>query len=700
MSVFGVIASVVIQLTNGVSFVEALSSAAAERARDAKQGIEIVVGVKGRALSQPIVIDSALQPKGAGKLTIRGEGGVRPRIFGSSSVKGWKRLGKKMNGRNDVWVADVSDRNLEDQLESLFLDGRMMTLARYPNFNPKMPYSGGWAYVPGRWISMYDFPKVEPAGNRIEMKVGEKDWHDWAVPSEGRIVIFPRQRFGSSYVRIADLDRATKTVRFASNLCDVPRPGDSYILSGFREELDDFGEWCHDLKGKKLYFIPPKGVDPEKHLVTIPTLGHIVEVRDASNVSFENLEFCAGLGGAIVQGGASNAFRGCVFHDLARLAVDLAGGKDHLVGDCDFYDLGRGAVHITGGGNRENPNGTTVENCHIHHIGRLSHADSAIFMEGCGFRVRHNLFHDLPHWAVFHTGNCHELTDNRVHHYMLETEDGAAFYTCNPNGNRNTVVARNWISDGIGFGKCAGYGPLAFYVNSHGLYFDAGPGGGKIYDNVIERVSCMALKMDSNDNQLVSNNVFHCIGRPELHHWSYMSNLSGASSVEKPCCSNVLVRNIWNYPNCPEGTYVLVQGADVSLSTIDYNWICTGKEGGDPRPRNGDLKLIPWKEDWQRKRGADVHSVVSKSIAFVKPEAGDFTPKNRDIPKKLGIHPLNLKDAGLYVSEFRKSIGPEPDGCANHPEWLKHDPNHVNPRQSQRKNGQKGKRNNENDQRK
>ena len=49
---------------------------------------------------------------------------------------------------------------------------------------------------------------------------------------------------------------------------------------------------------------------------------------------------------------------------------------------------------------------------------------SAIFMEGCGFRVRHNLFHDLPHWAVFHTGNCHELTDNRVHHYMLETEDG------------------------------------------------------------------------------------------------------------------------------------------------------------------------------------------------------------------------------------------------------------------------------------
>ena len=686
MFALGVIAAVVIQLTNGVSFAEALSSAASERARDAKQEIEIVVGIKGRALSQPIVIDSTLQPKGAGKLTIRGERGMRPRLFGSQPVKGWKRLGRKMNGRTDVWEADISGFELTDQLEALFLDGRMMTLARYPNFNPKMPYSGGWAYVPGNWRSMYTFIQGPDAPKRTEMPVEEKDWHDWKVPTEGRIVIFPRQRFGSSYVRIGDFDRTDRKLIFAGNLCDLPYPGDSYILSGFREELDDFGEWCHDLKGKKVYFIPPKGVDPEKHLVTIPTLGHIVEVRGASNVSFENLEFCAGLGGAIVQGGVSNVFRGCVFRDLARQALDLSWGREHLIGDCDFYDLGRGAVHITGNGSREKPNGTTVDNCHIHHIGRLSHCDNAIFMEGCGFRVRHNLFHDLPHWAVFHTGNCHELTDNRVHHYMLETEDGAAFYTCNPNGNRHTVIARNWISDGIGFGKCAGFGPLAFYVNSHGLYFDAGPGEGKVYDNVIERVSCMALKMDSNDRQLVSNNVFHCIGRPELLHWSYMSNLSGAPSAEKPCCSNVLVRNIWTYPDCPNGTYVLVQGgADVSLQTIDYNWICTGKEGGDPRPRNGDLKLIPWKEDWQRKRGADVHSVVSKSIAFVKPKAGDFTPKNRDIPKKLGIHPLNLKDAGLYVSEFRKTIGKEPDGCANHPEWLKRDPNHVNPRQSQRK---------------
>ena len=268
-------AAVLIQATNGVPFTAALDQVAAERARDQKADIVLEIGVKGFALLKPIYIDRELQPTGAGKLTIRGAKGMRPKIFGSVPVKNWKRVKKKMNGRSDVWVADVSALDPVDQLDALFMDGAMMTLARYPNFNPKMPYSGGWAYVPGRWVSMYHFPKPEPAGGRTEMRVGKKDWHNWAVPSEGRIVIFPRQRYGSSYIRIADLDRENMMLKFAGNLCDVPRPGDTYILSGFREELDDFGEWFHDLKEKKVYFIPPKGKDPNKCLVTVPSVNSI-----------------------------------------------------------------------------------------------------------------------------------------------------------------------------------------------------------------------------------------------------------------------------------------------------------------------------------------------------------------------------------------------------------------------------------------
>jgi len=676
---FALIAAVVIPMTNGVSFAEAFAQVAAARAQDRKADIELVVAVKGKALAQPLVIDGALQPADAGWLTVRGEKGMRPRLLGSLPVKDWKRLGKKMNGRKDVWVADVSGRNLADQVDALFLDGKLMPMARYPNFDPKSPYAGGWAYVPGRWISMYATPKVEPAGSRTDMLVGAKDWHDWAVPTEGRIVIFPKQRYSSSYVRIADFDRAAKRLRFAGKLCSVPRPGDAYFLCGFREELDDFGEWCHDLKGGKLYFIPPKGKDPNKCLVTIPSADAIFQLDKAHHVSIENLEICAGRTAVDTKGCSFVSVRGCVIHDtVGRNAVAFEKGHDNELRDSDLFDLGFRAVHITGGGVTQ-PN--TVENCYIHHVGKVNHAAAAIFMEGCGYRVRHNLFHDLPQWAVFHTGNHHELTDNRVHHFMTETDDGGAFYTCNANGNVGTVTARNWISDGYGIAKAAGIGPYKFYNNSHGLYFDAGPNSGFAYDNVIERVSGMGVKLNENHSQVISNNVFYCTGRAGLGPWSYAMNLSSAKPKGPDDCGkgvaygNQLVRNIWYYPNCPKQIYVLIQGADCARNTFDYNWICVGKEAKAPKFRDG----VTWEDDWKGKWGLDRHSVVASDLAFVAPKQGDFTPKNRHVMQQLGIRPLVMKGCGLYVNEYRPQLPKEAEGCADHPEWIKNPTDHVNP---------------------
>ena len=68
-------------------------------------------------------------------------------------MTGWRRT--SFNGRDDVWVADVSALKLKSQLPLLFHDGASMTLCRYPNADPRRPYSGGWAYVPGKAVSMY-----------------------------------------------------------------------------------------------------------------------------------------------------------------------------------------------------------------------------------------------------------------------------------------------------------------------------------------------------------------------------------------------------------------------------------------------------------------------------------------------------------------------------------------------------------------
>ena len=642
----------------GVSFQDALKEVYKVRTTNTTDDIEILLEPKGYGFRRAIYIDNTMASAKGGRLIIRPSGktltGVKPIFYGSLPVKGWKRVAKPMNGRSDVYVADVSAFEFSNQVTGLFLNGRKMRLARYPNFDPKDPYAGGWAFVPGKWISMYDFPGGE---NRTDVKVGDKDWHNWSVPTEGIMTIFPRQRYGSSRVPIAALDAEKKIIKTAKNMCDVARPGDTYFVAGFREELDAPGEWFHDLKAQKLYFIPPKGTDMMKAKITIPTMTRVFNLKGASNVTFEDVEFCAADQSVLVEGGSDVAFIGCKFHDFVGTALDLYGASKHRIQDCDFYDVGGSAIHMTGG-SQENPNDTVVENCHIYNVADETYCSSAIFMEGWGFHIRHNLLHDLPHWGVFHTGGMHELTDNRVHHYMLETEDGAAFYTCNELGNHLTTIARNWISDGIGFAKCAGYGPLSFYQNCHGFYFDSGPGDGFIYDNVMERVSGMCLKMDSNHNQLVSNNVFTACGRPELLHWSYNMNLSG-----KEAANNKLIHNVWDYPDCPSSIYVLIQGADITKNTFDYNLINSGS-------KTPHIQKMEWKKGWQEKLGADKNSLLVSTINFKDSAKGDFTLKNETPAKELGIHPVNVSKAGLYVTKHRPKITKCREGAAEHPEWF------------------------------
>lgn len=656
-----------IQVGQEKSFQEALDDVVGFRATNTADDVEIVLAGKGYGFRKEVFIDSMHAPAGGGRLVIRAADGERPIFYGSLPVRGWKRTAKKMNGRRDVWEADVTELDLDQQLDGFFVNGKMMRLARYPNYDPEAPYAGGWAYVPGRWISMYDFPGNE---TREAVKIGKDDWHDWAEPKEGIMTIFPRQRFGSSRVKVLGIDREARTLS-VKPLCDVPRPGDTYFVSGFREELDAPGEWYHDLAGKKLYFIPPKGVDMAKAKVTVPIIRRVFNLKGANNITFEGIEFCAADQSVRVEGGTGVQFIGCEFHDFTGTALDLFWGSGNLVRDCDFHDIGAGAIHMTGGSREKLADGE-VENCYFHHIATVTYCSNAIFMEGWGFRVKHCLMHDLMHWGVFHTGGMHELTDNRIHHYMLETEDGAAFYTCNQLGNCGTHIARNWISDGVGFAKCAGWGPLAFFQNAHGLYFDAGPGDGFVYDNVIERVSGMTLKMDGNHGQLVSNNVFTACGRPNLLHWSYNMNMSGGE--EFPAVGNRLVHNVWDYPACPNSIYVLVQGSvDLSKNTFDWNVINVGKDAKWPH-----VQKMDWKEGWVKKHGRDVNSRVVHGLKFKDPANGDFTLKNSAMMKEMKLRPVIVTKSGLHVSKHRPRIPKEADGAANHPEWFKN-PHHVNP---------------------
>ena len=96
-----------IQMTNGVSVADAFYQAAEARASDEQAEIVVNVDLSGKALNRPIFIDDVMQPRGAGKLTIRGVGKKRPRFLGSLPVRGWKKARDRVNRRTDVWAENL-----------------------------------------------------------------------------------------------------------------------------------------------------------------------------------------------------------------------------------------------------------------------------------------------------------------------------------------------------------------------------------------------------------------------------------------------------------------------------------------------------------------------------------------------------------------------------------------------------------------
>ena len=78
---------------------------------------------------------------------------ARPLLVGGAVVTGWKK--STFNGRADVFEADLKPLALTVPFRQVYLNGKRLTWARYPNEDPTHPYSGGWAYVDGVRPPMY-----------------------------------------------------------------------------------------------------------------------------------------------------------------------------------------------------------------------------------------------------------------------------------------------------------------------------------------------------------------------------------------------------------------------------------------------------------------------------------------------------------------------------------------------------------------
>ena len=701
----------ILNVSNGEELAAAMKSVKSIRAANRDAPVEILLASGDYDVPGEICLREGrgFISSDTAKVEIRAAPGARPRLCGGTVVTGWRRT--SFNGRDDVWVADVSALKLKSQLPLLFHDGASMTLCRYPNADPRRPYSGGWAYVPGKAVSMYK----EIEGERDdEVPVRPEDWRDRACPKEGRICIFPRYNWWNKVLPIAACDATNRVLRLAARIGKgfAPRANDRYCLMGYREDLDQPGEWYHDLADGKVYFITPDGSDPNAKRTAVLADGHpVFRLDNVTNVVVRGLEICEAAAAVAMNGADRCEVVACRIHDIGFASGNAVtvNGTRCAVRDCDVWNVGAYGIHVSGGHRRryapDTRDGNVVENNYIHHTGLLNRHGFGVYVAGQGSRVSRNLMHDMPRGGIFYSGRFLTIDRNRIRHVNLEMEDTAAIYGGGYVNNTGTRIVDNWVSHSIGFSHDAKGAYHFRRTCAWGIYLDDCSGGATVSGNLVDHCNGGAMHMHCARFNVVSNNVFVSNGgessnprqfsirgwkadfKGRLHDYmctraqkSYESLLAvspawtnfpalayGPREPDAPggfiMQGNRIVNNIWYFPDQPESIVYGPGNYNVSNNVFDANVIWCGTNSVQFKYEGKSITL----DDW-RARGQEVKSAFADPL-FKDPANGDWSFREGSPAPALGIVPVRPQETGLYLNENRKAFPTEAEGAREHPEW-------------------------------
>ena len=627
----------------------------------------------------------------AAPIVYLGDGPARPLLVGGKLVTGFTPY------KDKILVADVASQGLKGvAFRQLFFDGRRQILARYPNFDPKNPYAGGWAYVEGEPVDLYR-DRPEDSGRLLHFKA--EDARAISRPEEAEVFIFARFNWWNDIRRIASIDRENRVITLAGDCSYAIRPGDRYYIQGLFEELDSPGEWYLDKAAGKLYFWPPTPL--EAKTVFAPTLRTIIQIGDGvSDVTFRGFDIKCCEGNAVALSKATNCLiTGCVIRNVGDYngsAVVIVEGSGNGVAGCDISEVGRDGVYISGGDRKTlRAAGNYADNNYIHHVGVFYKQGVGISLEGVGNRASHNLIHDGPRMGILFSGNNLLIEYNHIRHMNLETEDTGAVYTggCDWISSRGTVIRYNYFHDMLGFGRKDGKWAMPYFA--WGVYLDDNAGGVDVIGNIVARCARAGLHLHNGRDNLIENNIFLDNGlcQAEYNGWKQDSQMwkdhfptmvKGFEMVAgEPAWQNM--RNMKTHPK----DAILPDGLIMSGNTLSRNIFCYR----DPPAQLYRFSNVSFEHNaadynliWHyglpivsgqfdglqalQAVGLDRNSLVADPL-FVAPEKDDWRLRPDSPAFKLGFQPIPVDKIGPYPDRLRASWPiTEAPGAR---EWLERD---------------------------
>ncbi|MBN2450687.1 MAG: right-handed parallel beta-helix repeat-containing protein [Lentisphaeria bacterium] len=380
----------------------------------------------------------------------------------------------------------------------LFLDGRPMTLARWPNEG----FVGSRSLVdPG-----------SPAEGRPAILEYDSDRHArWTRAEDLWLFGYFRYLWADAAIRIAAIDTETRTLttaepyRYGGGMST--QQGIQYYAFNLLEEIDAPGEWYLDRRRGILYLYPPASLaEATVEIGMLPQT--MVTMTAVSDVRIEGLTFdLARYNGLELTDCTRCVVAGCTVSRMAGNGITIRGGTRNGLLGCDVHTIGRRATEVIGGDRASlTPGEHFVENCRIHFFGRIDRTYTpAVQLEGVGNRVAHNLMYNCPSSVMRIEGNDHIIEFNDVHSAVRESDDQGAMELFRNATYRGVVFRHNRF---LNVGKT---GSEAAVHGQAGIRLDDAISGILIYGNLFVRSAngrFGAIQMNSGRDNVIDNNLF------------------------------------------------------------------------------------------------------------------------------------------------------------------------------------------------
>jgi hypothetical protein len=216
-----------------------------------------------------------------------------------------------------------------------------------------------------------------------------------------------------------------------------------------------------------------------------------------------------------MSGGTGGLVAGCTLRRLGGDAVVVRGGHGHGIFGCAMYTLGCGGTRVAGGDRTTlTPGNHFVENCTVQDISRLRRTYApAVHLDGCGNRVAHNLFQNMPSSAMRIEGNDQLIELNVIRHVVNESDDQGGLDMFGNPLYRGVSIRWNHWSNIVGGTHCG----------AAGVRLDDMISGVTVQGNIFERCGAVlfgGVQIHGGKENLIDGNVFlDCFAGISYSRW-------------------------------------------------------------------------------------------------------------------------------------------------------------------------------------